>query len=1232
MLRKYITFICFIFLLSSCNDRPGLGKKESLDLEAKESFSAPKITPFNSLADSLKPKIIQLSKKPKAQRVLVPVKDDKPYINGKANDETKLFLHPPEIRTIPYFKNIKGNPQKDPTGNPLISGEGGFYHFTNYTSNDGLAIDRITAALLDRSGNIWFATAGGGVSRFDGQSFTNYTSAQGLVNNAVWCIVEDKKGNIWFGTRGGVSKFDGHTFTNYTTSKGLPNNNILCMVEDKKGNLWFGTDSSISKFDGNSFSNFSNSDRIVGKNIRCMIEDRKGNLWIATNIGISEYDGNSFTDLTEKQGLINNNTLSIYEDKIGNIWFGTDGGLSKYDGNSISNYTIDQGLASNSIRCVTEDQNGDLWFGTDGGVSKYNGKTFSSVTTNQGLINNSVLSITEDKTGNLWFGTEAGVSKYEGKSFINFTTTQGLASNIVWSIAQDNKGNYWIGTGGGGVSKYEGRSFTGFTTAQGLVNNSVRSILKDKKGNLWFGTFGGISKFDGKAFTNYTMTQGLVSNFVRSIIEDKSGNLWIGTNSGISKFDGNSFTNFTTLQGLANNSVWNICEDKIGNLWFATAGGVSKYNGNSITNYTIDQGLASNTIRCVTEDKKGNLWFGTEGGGVSKFDGKSFSNFTNSEGLADDVAYDIVEDKDGNIIIGTNLGFTVLQAGITSLPFSEIRKKIQYYSFKRGYPVKYINPNAMYLDDKGILWTGTGSDQTGLVRFEYAELLKKKVKPVIGIRHVIIKDELISWNSLNATGNSANKSDSLSTPAYITEEITIHGRKLNTAERNALQQKYKKVKFNGTTPFYPVPQKLVLPYRQNRITIEFGTDELSRPSLMEYQYILEGYDDEWSPVINKTTATFGNIKEGNYTFKVIARYTGVAEMGADNWSEPAVFTFKVDPPWFRTWWAYSIYLIFFMLIIVYLYLVEKARTIRKEKEKNKEKELAQAKEIEKAYLKLEETHENLKSTQSQLIHSEKMASLGELTAGIAHEIQNPLNFVNNFSEVSTELVDEMNTEMQKGNLEDAKLIAQDLKENLEKINHHGKRAGDIVKGMLQHSRISSGVKEPTDLNKLSEEYLRLAYHGLRAKDKSFNATMQTDFDESIGNINIIPQEIGRVILNLINNAFYAVDEKKKKQPDYEPVVTVSTKRLSPPLPGSSRQGTSGAHGGEVLISVKDNGNGIPQKILDKIFQPFFTTKPTGQGTGLGLSLSYDIVKAHGGEIKVETKEGEGSEFIISIPI
>jgi two-component system, NtrC family, sensor kinase len=293
-------------------------------------------------------------------------------------------------------------------------------------------------------------------------------------------------------------------------------------------------------------------------------------------------------------------------------------------------------------------------------------------------------------------------------------------------------------------------------------------------------------------------------------------------------------------------------------------------------------------------------------------------------------------------------------------------------------------------------------------------------------------------------------------------------------------------------------------------------------------------------------------------------------------------------------------------------------------------------QVEERTLELKQSLENLKSTQSQLIQSEKMASLGELTAGIAHEIQNPLNFVNNFSEVSIELIEEVMEEVKAQGLAPQQTITEilsDIQTNLTKITHHGKRADAIVKGMLEHSRTSSGEKVPTDINALCDEYLRLSYHGLRAKDKSFNADFKTDFDPDLPHAKVIPQDMGRVLLNLINNAFYAVktqDLATPPQPNYKPTVTVSTKNL----------------GDRIEIAVKDNGIGIPDHIKDKIFQPFFTTKPTGEGTGLGLSLSYDIVKAHGGELKVESppagqadEEGKGlpankagTVFIIKLPL
>jgi len=307
-----------------------------------------------------------------------------------------------------------------------------------------------------------------------------------------------------------------------------------------------------------------------------------------------------------------------------------------------------------------------------------------------------------------------------------------------------------------------------------------------------------------------------------------------------------------------------------------------------------------------------------------------------------------------------------------------------------------------------------------------------------------------------------------------------------------------------------------------------------------------------------------------------------------------------------------------------IYVVIRFKEILKEVQLNadkvvkmtEEKQEMLAQQNELLEEQVEERTRELKASQAQLIQSEKLASLGQLTAGIAHEIQNPLNFVNNFSEINRELINDLVEEVDKGSLEEVKLLVKDIQENEEKINHHGQRAAAIVKGMLQHSRTSSGVKEPTDMNALCDEYLRLSYHGLRAKDKSFNAKFETHFDDNIGKINAVPQDMGRVILNLINNAFYAVTEQRKLGiEDYEPMVTVSTKKEHD----------------KIFISIADNGTGIPQNVVDKIFQPFFTTKPTGEGTGLGLSLSYDIIKTHGGQISVDSKEGTGTIFIIQLP-
>ncbi|MEO6882869.1 MAG: two-component regulator propeller domain-containing protein [Bacteroidia bacterium] len=451
--------------------------------------------------------------------------------------------------------------------------------------------------------------------------------------------------------------------------------------------------------------------------------------------------------------------------------------------------------------------------------------------------------------------------------------------------------------------------------------------------------------------TTYTAEQGLYSGIVCEY-KDKSENLWFGTNGGgASRYDGKSFSTFTIAQGLANNSVYSIVQDKSGNLWFGTyGGGASRYDGKSFTTFTTAQGLANNTVLSIVQDKSGNLWFGTDGGGVSRYDGKSFSTYTTAQGLANNTVPSIVQDQSGNLWFGTNEGFSELKGYSLSKSLQKRDQKsemavvplaadntlsnttiaenytpvFEKYNFRNGYPVKDVNTNAMFVDSKGIIWAGTGDK---LVRFDYSGIHKNLEPPTVILQDIKLQSEKICWydlqnGELKVENGELKKEDSL---AIVNEEINTTGSVLNEAQRDTMRQKFAGVHFDSITRFYPLPEHLVLPYKHNNITFDFAAVEPAKPYLVRYQYMLEGYDKDWNPVTDKTTATFGNIYEGTYTFKLKAQSPeGV-------WSEPVTYTFKVLPPLERTWWAYSIYII---LIGGSLYFFFRWRTaqLRKDKE------------------------------------------------------------------------------------------------------------------------------------------------------------------------------------------------------------------------------------------------------------------------------------------------------------
>ena len=1074
----------------------------------------------------------------------------------------------------------------------------------------------ITSISQDQMGNIWCSLGGTGLFQFDGTHFKMYMhedfNPASLANNRVECVYADKQGNIWVGTFGsGLDKFDPvtGTFTHYKHNPQDPSSisgdTVTCIVEDSEGILWVGTIfTGLERLDPKTgkFTHYRHKDNdpasLSFDQVRAIYEDKKGDLWIGTGSNVTSNENEN------KKGGLNR-----FNKKTGRF--------TRY----LHDENNPQSLIDDRVRAIFEDSKGIFWIGTAG----------------DGLH-------TMDRTNGVFQRHTYDPADPEKLSRPPLIKNFDWADDNITFITEDLKNNIWIGTFGNGLSCYDPstKKITRYKKQKDLPGNFTDSTswsgFSSRDGVIWMSAWGGgLYKFD-PAHQNIPKNTSYTNRRVISFAEQPGNIQWLGTDSGLLRIDKNNnstllFTNDPKKPGsISDNNVFMLFTDSKNRLWAGGAGnngGLNLFNPEkqNFTVYkhdpTVSSSLVFDVVICMTEDKQGNFWIGTVNG-LDKLD-QAKGTFTHYKIFPSDsiiggknVVASILEDNQNNLWVGNaNTG------GLHILD----RKTGQFKDYLQGHTVLSI-----LQDIDGKIWAGaddglygynSGSDNFSLL-----------IDPATGIGFnsfgLVEDNENNLWITSNNYLNRLNKyrkevsrfgKEFGISPASISglkPLKTNNGQLLFGNEHGYFAIYPEKISGNFRAPEIiitefqisgrPVKKDLLsnkdieLDFNQDAFTILFNVVHYSNTATNRAFYMLENYDKGWRPAGSERTAYYYNIPPGKYKFHIKA----VSSEGI--WSEKSI-QMIITPPWWRSWWAYSLYGLLLAAIIFAFHRLQKQRVISGERERTRVREMAQAKEIEKAY------HE-LKTTQSQLIQSEKMASLGELTAGIAHEIQNPLNFVNNFSEVNKELLMEMQDAMDKGAFDEARVIARDVIDNEEKINHHGKRADNIVKGMLQHSRETGRQKEPTDINKLADEYLRLAYHGLRAKDKSFNVTLKTEYDENLDKVNIISQDMGRVMLNLINNAFYAVDEKRKSQLNgYEPTVSISTKKLD----------------GKIEISVKDNGNGIPQKVMDKIFQPFFTTKPTGQGTGLGLSLSYDIVKAHGGEIKVITKEGEGTAFTILLP-
>ena len=1116
---------------------------------------------------------------------------------------------------------------------PAIAKAGMPKLMTNTTSGvlqfgeeEGLPGSRITASLVDKYGSIWLATEKG-LCRYTGEMLFIYSFLNKTPQGSDYTITKmaiDKEGNIWVVTDGDgiyIINTSANILLHHPTD--LYYSDIIC---DHAGMVWV-----TSYFNGlfvidaqrKTIKNINSYSEKKSENaIYCIAKDQHNNIWFAFDghIAILDSARQQVKTISKKEGLSNDFVLKLLEDKNGDMWIGGYGNGVNYI--SLKNKvvgTLDNknGFAGMGIEMVEDDQQQIWLFRRDTSYILNKERTaIKQVLMDIKMLQSNVRgSSLIDPNGNIWVGSlnkGAVIIDSRGPLPEHLTTKEGLADNNVWGILEEKKGNIWLSTRQG-INIYDPlkNQIKLLGTGQGLDNDRAGRITDDVQGNIFIANATGFSIInqEKKTLTNYGKDQQLPGSFSKCIV-DSSGQLWLSSYIiGIIIYDvtKNSSKIINKSTGLLSNVTWDMVADRQGNIWAGSDSGITIINpiNNTVQYLREKDGLCNNVIYKMVLHPNGEIWAGTlKGISIINTNNFTITNLTRKEGLFPEEIYDMVEQK-GTIYAGTSDGLIAIKK-----PDTSFRKNSQWrfvnYGKREGFPYNDYNQNTGIATKNGQTWWGITPVLTVVTQQPQTDTVTSSVF----ITRMNIMDEFPSFFSYATLKNQLTASDTL-----WNENKSSYFLK-NNLPKDSGYLTVNNIRWDSTTSMFKMPLGLTLPHHQNSINFSFTNTDVRGRDKIAYRYILEGYDEDWSEISGRPfSKNYYNLSPAVYTFKVCTKgFNGL-------WSKPAILSFTVRSPWWQTWWAYILYTLAAAFIIT-AYTGYRSRQLHR---KNVELE----NKINERTTELSKSLTDLKATQTQLIQSEKMASLGELTAGIAHEIQNPLNFVNNFSEVNAELIAEMKQEINKGNFEEVKLLAKDIEENEQKIVFHGKRADGIVKGMLQHSRSSNGQKEPTDINELADEYLRLSYHGLRAKDKSFNANFKTDFDSSIGKINIIPQDIGRVILNLLTNAFYAVTEKKnglhlQKEGNgtYEPTVTITTRKVVTP---------SGDKG--VAIKVSDNGNGIPPKALDKIFQPFFTTKPTGQGTGLGLSMSYDIItKGHGGEIKVNTKEGEGSEFIISLPI
>lgn len=734
------------------------------------------------------------------------------------------------------------------------------YNFRNISVADGLAQSQVYAMCQDRRGVIWFGTRGGGVSCYDGVSFTAFTEEEGLPSNYVRAVLVDRAGSVWIGTDQGLVRYDGRSFTSFTQTGSIGRRVVNALALDSSGTLWAGSEQGgLWRYDGRGFSSMPLNESAATR-VRCLSADTRGRIWIGLDQGVGLYDAGRLTIYAAKNGIPNVPVTAIVPDRDGSCWISTyGGGIVRFNGSASTLFTGDHGLSNNTVTSMLIDRAGRLWAGTaGGGVCRRDGNSFTAFTETEGLCNNVVMSLMQDAEGDIWIGSSGGgVSRFDGERFTHFTERQGKIGNWVYAIHEDRDGAIWIGNSSGGVTRYDGINYERFTGKQGLTSGKVKCIFEDSRGTLWLGTVGdGLYTRENGVFTRFAWEQGVGARFINAVTEDRDGTIWLASSDagviGIRAKRGDSISRFIQVgmrQGLGSDRAYYVHAAGDGAIWVATDGaGIARIqprNGAApvVTRYTTEQGLGSNTIRSIARDRNGNLLFGTGGGGIILYDGSAFRNIGRKEGLRSNNIYALVVDNAGQVWLGTEKGIDRIEID-TAFRAHELK----HYGRAEGIRGIEISQNAACVDSRGNIWFGT---IRGAVRYNPHEDRPNNVPPRTHLKGLRLFSHPI--------------------------ETTAYG--------------------DSLSPWYPVPRALELPYDQNHLSFDVVGISHRNPEAVIYQWLLEGFDDEWSPESPQSTAIYSNLPPGSYTFRVRSyNEDGIID------SSFSGFRFTIHPPFWETWW------------------------------------------------------------------------------------------------------------------------------------------------------------------------------------------------------------------------------------------------------------------------------------------------------------------------------------------